>query len=116
MVAAHYVLQNPQVHRRLETELRGAWPVLEEIPRYEVLEKLPYLVRFPLSPLNWKRALRLLTPVPVDHIQAAVTKEALRMFPGGIAHPRVVPREGAVISGEFIPGGVRRFFDFFPSC
>lgn len=46
------------------------------------------------------------------HWQAAVTKEGLRMFPGVIAHPRVVPREGAVISGEFIPGGVR--FDFFP--
>ena len=40
-------------------------------------------------------------------VQAAVTKEGLRMFPGVIAHPRVVPREGAVISGTFIPGGVR---------
>jgi hypothetical protein len=45
MVAAHYVLQNGQVRQRLEAELREAWPVLEEIPRYEVLEKLPYLVR-----------------------------------------------------------------------
>ncbi|KAI0280406.1 cytochrome P450 monooxygenase-like protein [Russula aff. rugulosa BPL654] len=79
MVAAHYVLQNPQIRQRLEAELREAWPVLEEIPRYEVLEKLSYL--------------------------AAVTKEGLRMFPGVIAHPRVVPREGAVISGKFIPGG-----------
>ena len=33
------------------------------------------------------------------------------MFPGVIAHPRVVPREGAVISGTFIPGGV--CFSFF---
>ena len=49
MVAAHYVLQNPQVRQRLEAELREAWPVLEEIPRYEVLEKLPYLV-CPRSP------------------------------------------------------------------
>lgn len=47
MVAAHYVLQNPQIRQRLEAELREAWPVLEEIPRYEVLEKLPYLVRLP---------------------------------------------------------------------
>lgn len=46
-------------------------------------------------------------------MQAAVAKEGLRMFPGVIAHPRVVPREGAVISGEFIPGGVR--FGFFLS-
>ena len=43
-------------------------------------------------------------------MQAAVTKEGLRMFPGIIAHPRVVPREGAVISGAFIPGGVRFIF------
>lgn len=44
-VVAYYVMQNPQVRQRLEAELREAWPVLEEIPRYEVLEKLPYLVR-----------------------------------------------------------------------
>jgi hypothetical protein len=51
------------------------------------------------------------SPSPCEpHAQAAVTKEGLRMFPGIIAHPRVVPREGAVISGEFIPGGVRLFF------
>lgn len=36
------------------------------------------------------------------------------MFPGAIAHPRVVPREGAVISGEFIPGGVRFQLLSFP--
>ena len=45
MVTAHYVLQNPLIRQRLEAELREAWPMLEEIPRYEVLEKLPYLVR-----------------------------------------------------------------------
>lgn len=37
------------------------------------------------------------------------------MFPGVIAHPRVVPPEGATISGEFIPGGVRFDFFFLPS-
>ena len=45
MVAAHYVLRDPQVRQRLEAELREAWPILEETPRYEALEKLPYLVR-----------------------------------------------------------------------
>jgi hypothetical protein len=44
-------------------------------------------------------------------MQAAVSKEGLRMFPSAIGHPRVVPPEGAVISGELIPGGVR--FDLF---
>jgi len=79
MTTAYYILQNPSVRERLEAELREAWPVLDETPRYEALEKLPYL--------------------------AAVTKEGLRMFPGIIAHPRVVPRGGAVISGAFVPGG-----------
>jgi cytochrome P450 len=45
MVMAHYLLQNPPARQRLEAELREAWPVLDEVPPYEVLEKLPYLVR-----------------------------------------------------------------------
>jgi hypothetical protein len=45
MVMAYHLLQNPPARRRLEAELREAWPVLDEVPSYEVLEKLPYLVR-----------------------------------------------------------------------
>lgn len=75
----YHVLHNPKVQQRLVKELRTAWPVLEEVPRYEVLEKLPYLT--------------------------AVIKEGLRMFPGGFTLPRVVPPEGAMIAGTFIPGG-----------
>lgn len=40
---SHHVLHNAQIQRRLVAELRAAWPVLEDVPRYEVLEKLPYL-------------------------------------------------------------------------
>ncbi|KAI9459868.1 putative P450 monooxygenase [Lactarius psammicola] len=76
---SYHVLHNPEVYKRLVDELRTVWPVLEEVPRYEVFEKLPYLT--------------------------AVIKEGLRMFPGGAALPRVVPPEGATISGVFIPGG-----------
>ncbi|KAH9053202.1 putative P450 monooxygenase [Lactarius vividus] len=75
----HHVLNNPAALERLRAELRTAWPVLENVPQYEVLEKLPYLT--------------------------AIIKEGLRMFPSAIAHPRVVPPEGTVISGSFIPGG-----------
>lgn len=75
----YHVLHNPEIQQRLVKELRTAWPVLEEVPRYEVLEKLPYLT--------------------------AVIKEGLRMFPGFTALPRVVPPEGATIAGTFIPGG-----------
>ncbi|KAI0258151.1 cytochrome P450 [Gloeopeniophorella convolvens] len=76
---SYYILHNPAVQARLVQELRAAWPVLEEVPRFEVLEKLPLL--------------------------SAVVKEGLRMFPGGTALPRVVPPEGAVIAGTFVPGG-----------
>ncbi|KAH9057966.1 putative P450 monooxygenase [Lactarius deliciosus] len=75
----HHVLHNPATLERLRAELRAAWPVLGDVPRYEMLEKLPYLT--------------------------AVIKEGLRMFPSAVAHPRVVPQEGVVISGSFIPGG-----------
>ncbi|KAI9444277.1 cytochrome P450 [Lactarius indigo] len=75
----HHVFHNPATFERLRTELRAAWPVLENVPQYEILEKLPYLT--------------------------AVIKEGLRMFPSATAHPRVVPPEGAIISGSFIPGG-----------
>ncbi|KAH8993121.1 putative P450 monooxygenase [Lactarius akahatsu] len=77
---SYYVLHNPEVQQRLVNELRTAWPVLEEVPRYEVLEKLPLL-------------------------QTAVVKEGVRMFPEGASLPRVVPPEGATITGTFIPGG-----------
>src|SRR6266702_304812 len=42
-VISYHVLHNPEVQRRLVNELRRSWPVLEEVPRYEVFEKLPYL-------------------------------------------------------------------------
>jgi hypothetical protein len=36
-------LRNPEVKEKLENEVRAAWPVLDEAPSYEELEKLPYL-------------------------------------------------------------------------
>jgi cytochrome P450 len=123
MVMAYHLLQNPPARRRLEAELREAWPVLDEVPSYEVLEKLPYLVRDASLnamslPNDTRRRIAFSPGFPDEHsspslslfVQAAVAKEGLRMFPGVIAHPRVVPRKGAVISGTFIPGGVGFFF------
>ncbi|KAH8984300.1 putative P450 monooxygenase [Lactarius hatsudake] len=84
---SYHVLHNPEIQQRLVNELRTAWPVLEEVPRYEVVEKLPYLA------------------ILSGPLQTAVIKEGLRMFPGGAALPRVVPPEGATIAGTFVPGG-----------
>lgn len=40
------VLGDPLVYARLNKELLEAWPKLEDKPPYEVLESLPYLVRW----------------------------------------------------------------------
>lgn len=80
MTGLHHLLRNPEVKRRLVEEIRSAWPVLDKPPRYEVLEKLPFLT--------------------------AVIKEMLRISPAvPVGLPRVVPSSGATITGVSIPGG-----------
>ena len=44
MAGVFYLLRNPEVKERLVDEVRAAWPVLDEAPSYEELEKLPFLV------------------------------------------------------------------------
>ena len=39
----YYLMRNPEAKQRLVDELRTAWPVLGQAPRYEDLEKLPFL-------------------------------------------------------------------------
>jgi len=80
MVGAYHLLRSPDVKQKVVEELLVAWPVLDQPPSYEKLEKLPFLT--------------------------AVIKETLRIAvptPAGL--PRVVPPSGAVISGTKIPGG-----------
>ncbi|TCD70358.1 hypothetical protein EIP91_003710 [Steccherinum ochraceum] len=73
-------IENRRIYKKLKEELLSVWPVLEDKPRYEVLEKLPYLT--------------------------AVVKESLRMSHGIVSPPlRIVPPEGATIAGHAIPGG-----------
>ncbi|KAF8488488.1 cytochrome P450 [Russula emetica] len=86
MTGAHYLLRNPEVKQRLVDELRTAWPVLDQAPSHEELEKLPFLASAMGQTAVIKEALRIAVPVPV-----------------GLA--RIVPPSGAIISGVKIPGG-----------
>ena len=42
-VAVFHVVANPRIHQRLRIELDDAIPNPDQIPPWEVLEKLPYL-------------------------------------------------------------------------
>jgi hypothetical protein len=43
MTGVYYLLRNPEAKERLVDEVRNAWPVLDQAPRHEDLEKLPFL-------------------------------------------------------------------------
>src|SRR6267154_298664 len=43
MTGVYYLLRNPEAKQRLVDEVRTAWPVPDQAPRHEDLEKLPFL-------------------------------------------------------------------------
>ena len=43
MIGVSHILRHLEVKERLVNEVRAAWPVLDQVPSYEELEKLPYL-------------------------------------------------------------------------
>jgi Cytochrome P450 len=43
MAGFYYLLRSPEAKQRLVDEVRTAWPVLDQAPHYEDLEKLPFL-------------------------------------------------------------------------
>jgi hypothetical protein len=45
MLGTFHLLENPGLLTRLKDELYEHWPNLEKVPRFEDLEKLPFLVR-----------------------------------------------------------------------
>lgn len=93
MVGSFHLLRQPRACARLKRELGDAWPAVdgEKGPGAKELAELPYL--------------------------DAVIKEALRMSSGVVAGLlRVVPKEGAVVAGTSVPGGVSAFFFFWSPC
>ena len=84
------LLKNPAAFQKAVDEIRGAFTSEQDIEP-ETVKRLPYL--------------------------AAIVSEGLRMyppFPEGL--PRLTPRQGAVICGQWVPGGVSFFFSFSISC
>ncbi|CUS07664.1 unnamed protein product [Tuber aestivum] len=76
----YYILATPGLQEKLFAEICEVWPVLEEEPTYEHLEKSAYLT--------------------------AVIKESLRISHGTVAPlSRVVPASGMTIQDQPIPGG-----------
>ena len=75
-----FLLKNPQVLKRLQTEVRGSFENYEDIS-VSSAAKLPYL--------------------------HAVIEETLRLHPNGpISVPRLVDRPNTIISGHLVPEGV----------
>jgi hypothetical protein len=44
-ISTIHILANSGAYQRLKAELHAAWPKLEDTPRFEALEALPYLVK-----------------------------------------------------------------------
>ncbi|KAK3395454.1 cytochrome P450 [Sordaria brevicollis] len=77
--ATFLLLQNPEVLKRVTQEVRTAFKSVDEI-NINSVNKLPYMV--------------------------AVLNETLRMYPPVTSNlPRVVPRGGAKVLGEYMPEG-----------
>ncbi|KAF2994265.1 hypothetical protein E8E13_002216 [Curvularia kusanoi] len=77
--ATYLLLRNPAVYERLVTEIRSAFTSSKDI-NMEAVDKLPYLI--------------------------AVFQEGLRYYPPvPTGFPRVVPGQGQILSGHYVPGG-----------
>jgi cytochrome P450 len=77
-----YLLKNPDCQERLTKEIREAFPTDESIS-FQETSKFPFL--------------------------NAVIEESLRLHPPAPAiGPRLVPRGGAIINGQYVPGEVIR--------
>ncbi|KAK5987017.1 Cytochrome P450 monooxygenase [Cladobotryum mycophilum] len=74
-----HLLNQPKLLDQLRAELTTVWPDPNAHPSVQDLESLPLLT--------------------------ATIKESLRHIPSGVSLTRIVPPEGATISGRRIPGG-----------
>ncbi|KAJ4423379.1 hypothetical protein N0V82_001982 [Gnomoniopsis sp. IMI 355080] len=77
--ATFLLLKNPETLQKLQDEIRGAFKSEDQIT-FSSVENLPYML--------------------------AVFKEALRFYPPVTGEmPRIVPKGGATVAGQFVPEG-----------
>lgn len=82
----YYLIKNPRVLRKLRGELEEALGNRDEASKrisVKEAQNIPYL--------------------------QAVIKESLRILPNGLQFPRVVPKGGLTLAGQFFPEGVSPF-------
>ena len=81
----YHLMKNPRYYKKLQDEIDEMTVTRtseDEEVKYSEAFKMPYL--------------------------QAVIKEGLRIHPAlAVIHPRIVPEEGAVISGKWLPSGVK---------
>lgn len=76
----YMLLTHPHVHRKLVDEIRSSFKSEEEID-FETVSRLPYLL--------------------------VCLEETMRIYPtAAFGLPRITPKEGASICGQYIPGNV----------
>ncbi len=81
-VNLHHLLQQPEVYRKLQDEVRTVMPKLDSRPAIQDLDALPFL--------------------------DACIKEGLRIScPSTVRLPRTVPEGGWTFKGHYFPPGVR---------
>jgi hypothetical protein len=81
-LSLHHLLQQPEVYRKLQDEIRTVMPTLDSRPPIEELDSLPFL--------------------------DACIKEGLRIScPSRVRLPRTVPEGGWTFKGHYFPAGVR---------
>lgn len=100
MLTAYHILSNKAVYSQLRAEILRNFPDKAEKLDYLTVERLPYLVSFPLK--IRVQVLRL------TKCKTSCLKEGLRLSSSIIGRlPRVVPAGGAVFRGYTVSAGYK---------
>lgn len=100
--AIYYILASPSISLKLFEELQDNGITSLENFDCRLVQRLPYLVRFPINSRSYLE--RFSSDLKM---QTAVLKETMRIYTlGPGVFPRVVPDGGVTVGGYFLPAGV----------